>query len=91
MAKINTLVFAGGAIHNWKGCGEEIEKALSERDEFEITKVEDDLDALISPNLDPYDLIVFLLYGWRNFRCTEERLAKPYRFRKRLCRCTFSC
>ena len=24
MAKINTLVFAGGAIHNWKGCSEEI-------------------------------------------------------------------
>ena len=31
MAKINTLVFAGGAIHNWKGCGEEIEKALGKR------------------------------------------------------------
>ena len=59
MAKINTLVFAGGAIHDWKGCSDEIVKVLSQRDEFEITRVEEDLDALVSPNLDPYDLVVF--------------------------------
>ena len=59
MGKINTLVFAGGAVHDWKGCSEVIIDALSQRDEFEITKVEEDLDALVAPNLDPYDLIVF--------------------------------
>jgi type 1 glutamine amidotransferase len=59
MSKINTLVFAGGAIHDWKGCSDTAIDWLSQRDEFEITKVEEDLDALVAPNLDPYDLIVF--------------------------------
>ena len=59
MGKINTLVFAGGAIHDWKGCSKEIVGALSKRDEFEITTIEEDLDALVAPNLDAYDLIVF--------------------------------
>ena len=59
MGKINTLVFAGGAIHDWKGCSDTAIDWLSQRDEFEITKIEEDLDALVAPNLDPYDLIVF--------------------------------
>ena len=59
MGKINTLVFAGGSIHDWKGCSEVITGILSNHDTFELTIIEDDLDALISPNLDPYDLIVF--------------------------------
>ena len=59
MGKINTLVFAGGAVHDWKGCSETIIETLSQQEEFEITKVEEDLDALVAPNLDPYDLIVF--------------------------------
>ena len=59
MSRINTLVFAGGAIHDWKGCSDTAIDWLSQRDEFEITKVEEDLDALVAPNLDPYDLIVF--------------------------------
>ena len=59
MKKINTLVFAGGAIHDWKGCSQEIVKSLSKTDDFEITLIEDDLDALVAPKLDPYDLIVF--------------------------------
>ena len=59
MGKINTLVFAGGAVHDWEGCSGAIIELLSQREEFEITKVEEDLDALVAPNLDPYDLIVF--------------------------------
>ena len=59
MEKIKTLVFAGGAIHDGKGCGQAIMEALSEREEFDLTYVEEDLDALIAPKLDPYDLIVF--------------------------------
>lgn len=59
MGKINTLVFAGGAIHDWKGCSDAIVNALSQRDEFEITRVEEDLDALVAPNLDAYELVVF--------------------------------
>jgi type 1 glutamine amidotransferase len=59
MGKIKTLVFAGGQIHDFKGCGKAIMEALSAREEFELTYIEDDLDALIAPKLDPYDVIVF--------------------------------
>ena len=77
MGKINTLVFAGGAIHDWKGCSDAIVSSLSQRDEFEITRVEENLDALVSPNLDPYDLIVFYYTGRRDFGCAEERFTQP--------------
>ena len=56
---IKTLVFAGGAIHDWNGCSEAIIDILSQRDEFEITKIEEDLDVLTAPRLAAYDLIVF--------------------------------
>ena len=59
MGRIKTLVFGGGVIHDWKGCSKEIIETLSQQEEFEITNVEEDLDALIAPNLDSYDLIVF--------------------------------
>ena len=59
MPKIKTLVFAGGQIHDFKGCGAAAVDALSAVDDFDITYVEDDLDVLVAPNLDPYDLIVF--------------------------------
>jgi len=59
MEKIKTLVFAGGQIHDYKGCGKAIMEALSPGDEFELTYIEDDLDALIAPKLNPYNVIVF--------------------------------
>ena len=37
MGKINTLVFAGGSIHDWKGCSEVITGILSNHDAFELT------------------------------------------------------
>ena len=46
MKKINTLVFAGGAIHDWKGCSQEIVKSLSKTDDFEITVIEDALNLI---------------------------------------------
>jgi len=57
VAKIKTLVYAGGKIHDWKGCGDKIQETLAAADEFDITRVDDDLDCLLT--LDPYDLIVF--------------------------------
>jgi type 1 glutamine amidotransferase len=59
MAKIKTLVFSGGEIHDGIGCGNEIEAILQESGEFDITRVNNDLSVLESPNLDAYDLIVF--------------------------------
>lgn len=59
MSTFNTLVLAGGKIHDFKGNGQAIMEAMSERDEFALTYVEDDLDALVSPNLSGYDLLIF--------------------------------
>jgi hypothetical protein len=59
VGKIKTLVFAGGEIHDYKGCGQAIRECLASRDEFEITYAEQDLDRLAAPGLDPYDLLVF--------------------------------
>lgn len=57
MATIKTLVYAGGTIHDWKGCGDAIQEALAADGRFDITRVDDDLDCLLG--LDPYDVIVF--------------------------------
>jgi len=59
VAKIKTLVFAGGEIHDGIGCGDEIQKTLEDSGLFEITRVNNDLSVLESPKLDPFDLIVF--------------------------------
>ncbi len=57
MAKIQTLVFAGGEIHDYKSCGKAAYDTLAQCDDFELTMVEEDLSVL--EKLDPYDLIVF--------------------------------
>lgn len=57
MGPINTLLFAGGQIHDFKGCGNEIEKSLRADPAFKVTKVEEDLSVL--ERLDPYKLVVF--------------------------------
>ena len=59
MPKIKTLLFAGGSIHDWKGCGEAVEECLKRCAELELAKVEDDLSVLEAPKLDPYELLVF--------------------------------
>jgi type 1 glutamine amidotransferase len=59
VAMIRTLVFAGGEIHDFKGCGAAIREALAEKPEqFELTYVEDDLDRLVA-ELPRHDLLVF--------------------------------
>ena len=59
MAKIKLLLFTGGEIHDYKGCGEAIYDALKQTGHFDITQVEEDLSALEAPKLDPYDVVVF--------------------------------
>jgi len=56
---IKTLVFAGGQIHDFKSVGAAAKATLEAAGDFDITYVEDDLDALVAPKLDPYELIVF--------------------------------
>lgn len=59
MNPIKTLVFAGGAIHDWKGCGAAILEALTPLERLDLTYVQDDLNVLVAPGLEPYDLLVF--------------------------------
>ena len=59
MARIKLLLFTGGEIHDYKGCGEAIYDALKQAGHFEVTKVENDLSALEAPKLNPYSAIVF--------------------------------
>jgi uncharacterized protein len=59
VAKIKTLVFAGGQIHDFRGCGQALREALEDKPEqFEVRYVEDDLDRLVS-ELPGHDLLVF--------------------------------
>ncbi|HID95675.1 MAG TPA: ThuA domain-containing protein [Candidatus Latescibacteria bacterium] len=58
MQKIKTLVFTGGEIHDFKGCGRATVETLSASGEFDIDLVEEDLDMLLASRLASYDLIV---------------------------------
>lgn len=70
MARIRTLLLTGGEIHDWKGCGDEIEKILRAAKEFDVTRVNDDLSVLEAPNLETYDLVV--LY-WTRGEITDAQ------------------
>jgi type 1 glutamine amidotransferase len=59
MSSFNTLVFAGGQIHDFRGTGKVIMEALANQSELSLTYVEEDLNTFIAPGLDPYDLLVF--------------------------------
>ena len=59
MQKIKTLVFAGGEIHDAKGCGRAIVDALSASGEFGVDYVEEDFDKLTSLKADGYGVSVF--------------------------------
>ncbi|MDP6126342.1 MAG: ThuA domain-containing protein, partial [Candidatus Latescibacteria bacterium] len=59
MSQIKTLLFSGGQIHDWQSVGGVVEKQLNAAGSYDLTRVNEDLDALVAPNLDPYDLLVF--------------------------------
>ena len=55
--RIKTLLLVGGEIHDFHGCGVELEKILSQDESFQVEKVEEDLS--VFENLEEYDVIVF--------------------------------
>jgi len=59
VSRIKTLLFAGGEIHDYQGCGDEVERILRPCDTLDITRVDNDLSVLEGDGLAPYDLIVF--------------------------------
>ncbi len=57
--KIKTLLLVGGKIHDWKGIGDVVERVLKSTGKFDVTRVNQDLDALLPERIKPYELIVF--------------------------------
>ncbi len=57
--KIKTLLLVGGEIHDWKGIGNVVEDFLKKTNKFDITRVNNDLDALKADRIEPFDLVVF--------------------------------
>jgi type 1 glutamine amidotransferase len=57
--KLKVLVFTGGSIHDGHGIGLSLEATLKKDDRFEVTRIENDLEALVAPKLDPFDVVVF--------------------------------
>ncbi|MBL8888827.1 MAG: ThuA domain-containing protein [Planctomycetaceae bacterium] len=58
-APIKTLLLTGGPIHNAKDIGDIVQKMLEESGRFEVTRVHEDLDALLPERIAPYKLVVF--------------------------------
>ncbi len=58
MASIKTLVLVGGEVHDFQSCGQAIQEGLEQTGEFDITYVEEDLDAFLPLHLDSFDLLV---------------------------------
>ena len=57
MAKLRTLVFGGGEIHDWQGIQPKLVEALESADAFDLDTAQEDLSTL--ENLDPYEVLVF--------------------------------
>jgi type 1 glutamine amidotransferase len=57
--RVKTLLLVGGEIHDWKNIGNIVEAALKKTDKYDITRVDNDLDALKADRIEPFDLIVF--------------------------------
>ena len=57
--KVKTLLLVGGTIHDWKGIGDVLEGYLKKSGKFDVTRVDQDLNALLADRVAPYDLVVF--------------------------------
>ena len=57
--RIKTLLLTGGPVHDGKAIGDIIQAALEKTGRFEVTRVQDDLDALLPERIAPFKLVVF--------------------------------
>lgn len=57
--RVQVLLLTGGEIHDHKGVGDILEATLREDARFSVTRVENDLNVLAAPGLDPFDVLVF--------------------------------
>jgi type 1 glutamine amidotransferase len=58
-SKVKTLLLVGGSIHDWKGVGDIVEATLKDSGKFDVTRVSEDLNALLPERIEPYQLVVF--------------------------------
>lgn len=58
-APIKTLLLTGGPVHDAKAVGDIVQSVLQQTGRFEVTRVHEDLDALLSDRIAPFQLIVF--------------------------------
>jgi len=57
--RIRTLLFTGGEIHDYRGCGEEIKRHLEADSTFEVTHVENDLNVFATLEAASFDVVAF--------------------------------
>ena len=56
---IKTLLVTGGPIHDGKAIGDIVEQDMKKSGMFDVTRAHEDLDALLSERIAPFDLVVF--------------------------------
>ncbi len=57
--RVKTLLLTGGPVHDGKKIGDVVQAAMEKTGLFEITRVHEDLDALLAERIAPYQLVVF--------------------------------
>ena len=67
---IRTLLLTGGKVHKGVEIGDVIQAAMEKTGKFEITRVNEDLDALVADKVRPFDLVVFY---WTMGEITEAQ------------------
>lgn len=56
---VKVLLWLGGPIHDHKKIGDVVESALKDYGRFEVTRVEQDLDAFLPDRLEGFDVVLF--------------------------------
>jgi uncharacterized protein len=57
--RIKTLLLTGGPVHDAKNIGDIVHGVMDQTGRFEITRVHEDLDALLPDRIAPFKLVVF--------------------------------
>ena len=82
--KVETLLLVGGSIHDWNGVGDLVEETLNDSGRFNVTRVNNDLDAFLPERIEPYKLVVFY---WTLGELTPEQkkgYSRPHFQRERI-------
>jgi len=67
---IKTLLLTGGKVHKGVEIGDILQQVMEKTGKFEITRVNEDLDALVAEKVQTYDLVVFY---WTMGEITEAQ------------------